>query len=258
MVTNSKLLNKEANSLAEQLFGEDFKKRTSFTNQLLDICAKASDKDFLLIHNPGGWGSTRLEELLQWERSVVEGITAAVKGQGYNSALIQYFRSDHGFRAVIEDVREEARFFVRKSTVMAAELEFVTRHFENLEIILIGVSQGAAFSNAVMQHLNEQHHVVSIEMGLPFYYRSRRVITERTLALDSNGDMPDDLMDLNVPVILITYFTAPFRWLKHRIHGKKLKFSYCINVPGHNYDWQYPEVHRRIENFLVNKFGVKH
>ena len=66
---------------------------------------------------------------------------------------------------------------------MAAELGFITRHTNNLKVILIGASQGAAFSNAVMQRVNNLEPVHSIELGTPFFYKSRRVITEKTLAM---------------------------------------------------------------------------
>ena len=257
MVSDDKLLNEEANKLAEQLFGSDAEKRAAFTTRLLDICSRAQDKDFLLIHNPGGWGYTKLEDLLQWEKSIVEGVSAAMEKLGYDSSLMQYFRSGYGWRAVMEDIREQTHFFISKAKTMAAELEFVTRHFANLQVVMIGVSQGAAFSNAVTQNLNGLKRVSSIELGTPFPYRSKRVITERTLILDSNGLMPDALMEWNVPTILRTYIGAPFRWLKLRLQGKKVKFTYCINLPGHDYNWDYPEVQGKIENFLMTTFGNK-
>jgi hypothetical protein len=257
MATDFKTLNEETNQLAEKLFGNDVKKRTAFASRLMDTCSLVSDKDFLLIHNPGGWGSTDLEGLLQWERSILDGVSAAVKNLGYSCAFMQYFRSNQGWPAVVEDIGEQTRFFTTKAKIMAAELEFVTRHFSGLQVIMIGVSQGGAFSNAVSQRLNGLNHVVSIEMGLPFYYMSRRVITERTLAIDGNGQIPDNLMECNVPVIISTYLKAPFRWIKYRLQGKHIKFTYCINVPGHDYNWDYPGVHERIENFLKNTFGNK-
>jgi len=257
MVTNFKILNEEANHLAEQLFGDDIKKRTGFANRLIDICSRASGKDFLLIHNPGGWGSTNLEGLLQWERSILEGVSATMEKLGYNCAFMQYFRSNQGWRAIVEDIREQTRFFISKARIMAAELEFVTRHFSTLQVIMIGVSQGAAFGNAVSQRLNGLDRVASIELGTPSPYKSRRVISKRTLALDSNGRMPDALMEWDIPTIIKTFLSAPFRWLKYRLQGKQVKFTYCINLPGHDYNWDYPEVQQQIENFLKTTFGNK-
>lgn len=257
MVTDYKILNEEVNHLAEQLFGNDIKKRTSFASRLMDICSRASGKDFLLIHNPGGWGSTNLEGLLHWERSILDGVSATMAKLGYNCAFMQYFRSNQGYRAVVEDIGEQTRFFTSKAKIMAAELEFVTRHSGNLQVIMIGVSQGAAFSNAVLQQLNGLDRVTSIELGTPSPYKSKRVISERTIALDSNGLRPDALMEWDIPTIIRTYLGAPYRWLKYRLQGKRVKFTYCINLPGHDYNWDYPEVRGKIENFLINKFGVK-
>jgi hypothetical protein len=255
MVSNYQTLKEEANHLAEQLFGNDAKKRASFTSRLLAMCAKAQDKDFLVIHNPGGWGTTHLENLLQWEKSIVDGVSATIGKLGYTWSLIQYFRTNSGWREKMRDVREQARFFVSKARIMAVELKFITQHFETLRVIMIGVSQGAAFSNSVSQYLDGHDRIFSIELGIPFPYKSRRIITKKTLALDSNGLMPDALMEWNIPVIVRTYLTAPFRWIKYRRQGKRIKFTYCINVPGHDYNWDYPEVQRQVEEFLNLNFG---
>ncbi|MFC1988866.1 hypothetical protein ACFLVJ_03435 [Chloroflexota bacterium] len=250
-------LKEEAESLAKQLFEANTKKRLGFTERLLDICLKVQEKDILLIHNPGGWGLTPLEYLLQWERSIVEGVSSTIEELGYSWALIQYFRTNNGWLAVLGDIREQTRFFVNKARIMAAELEFITRHCKNLQVVMVGVSQGAAFSNAVSQNLNGFNQIFTIELGLPFPYKSRRVITERTLVLDSNGLMPDALMEWNVPTIVTTYLGAPFRWMKYRLNGKRIKFTYCVNVSGHDYNWDYPEVQRQIGEFLTLNFGNK-
>lgn len=250
-------LEQEAKQLAEQLFESDSQKCACFTNWLLDICASVKDKDILLIHNPGGWGMTHLENLLQWERSIVEGVSATIETLGYNWFLTQYFRTNNGWRAIMGDIKEQYRFFASKAKIMAAGLGFITGHFSTLQVIMIGVSQGAAFNNAVLQYLGGHDRVSSIELGIPFPYKSKRVLTEKTLALDSNGLMPDALMEWDVPTIIKTYASAPFRWLIYRLQGKRVKFTYCINVPGHDYNWDHPEVQRQIEEFLNLNFGLK-
>jgi len=250
-------LKEEADHLAQQLFGNDTKKCASFTNRLLDIYSNAQDKDFLLIHNPGGWGTTPLERSLHWERSIVEGVHATINRLGYKSLLRQYFRTDTGWRGFLYDVREQARFFVAKAKIMAAELKFITGHLKNIQVIMVGVSQGAAFSNAVVQCISKLDRITSIELGLPFPYKSRRVITENTLALDSNGLMPDAVMEWNVLTMLRMFSAAPFRWVKYRLQGRRIKLGYCVNMPGHDYNWEYPEVQRQIEEFLYTNFGSK-
>jgi len=250
----------EANILAEQLFGDDTKKCAGFTNRLLEACTRAQGKDLLLIHNPGGWGCTRLEQLLEWERSIVDGISTTIERLGHQWLLTQYFRNGHGWWAHLQDVREEGRFFFKgrssKTKVMAAELKFITEHIKNLKILLIGASQGAAFSNSVLRLLGELRQVYSIELGIFFAHMSRRIITERTLAIDSNGVMPDPMANRNLKAGFKAYLTAPFRWTNYRLRGKPEKFSYCINAPGHNYDWKYPEVRRQITEFINLNFGT--
>ena len=249
-------LQEEAHYLARQLFGNDSEKAISFTNRLLDIYTRAGGKDFLIIHNPGGWGNTYIEHCLQWERSIVTGISTTIERLGYTCLLIQHFRSGNGWQEVIRDMKEQFRFFASKAKVMAAELDFLTRHNSTLKVILIGASRGAAFGNAVMQCLDELCQVYSIELGMFFLQRPRRVVTERTLAIDSNGLMPDAMMEWNFITMLKAFSVAPFRWIKYRLAGKPVKFSYCINVPGHEYNWDYPEVRRQIGDFLELNFAT--
>jgi len=256
-----KTVQEEASRLAEQLFGKDIKKRTDFTDRLLDICTRAQSKDFLLIHNPGGFGSTPIEHLLEWERSVVEGVSATVERLGYSLLLTQYFRSGNSWWAHMRDMKEQFYFFLKSKSaeakVMACEVKFIAEHINNLKIILVGASQGAAFSNAVMQQLDELQQVYSIELGIFFPHMPRRVITQKTLAIDSNGVMPDPMANRNLRAGFMAYLTAPFRWIKYRLQGKPQKFTYCINAPGHNYNWEYPEVRHKIEDFLETNFGNK-
>ena len=261
MTDDYSALQMEANYLAQQLFGNETERCAGFTKRLVDICSRAQDKDFLLIHNPGGWGGTPLEHCMRWEKSIVEGVSDTIQRLGHSWVLIQYFRSGSGWWTHMRDVKDQARFFFKgkssKVEVMATELKFIAQHINNLKVILIGASQGAAFSNAVMRQLGELHQVYSIELGLFFPHMSRRVVTERTLAIDSNGLMPDPMAHRNLKAGFKAYITAPFRWIQYRLRGKPEKFTYCINAPGHDYNWEYPEVQGQIGNFLAVKFGNK-
>jgi hypothetical protein len=256
-VTEDKELREQASSLAQELFVRDSKKGDNFINRLLDIYHAVKGKDFLLIHNPGGWGNTPLKHCLQWERSIVEGVIATVERLGYSWLLTQHFRSNNGWWELILDTKEQARFFAFKRQILAAELEFLTRHISGLKVVLMGISQGAVFSNAVMQQLQGLRQVYSIELGIVFLHRSRRVVTERTLAIDSNGLMPDAMMEWDVLTMLKAFAVAPFRWIKYWLEGKPKKLSLCINVPGHEYNWEHPEVRRQIGEFLETNFGTR-
>ena len=260
-MTDYLALQEEARHLAQQLFGNEVEKCASFANRLLDICTRTQGKDFLIIHNPGGWGSAPLEHCLRWERSIVEGVSDTMERLKYSWLLIQHFRSGNSWWAHMRDIKDQVYFFLQgksfKAEVMAAELEFIIRHLSSLRVILIGASQGAAFGNAVMQRLHRLRQVYSIELGTPFFYRSRRVVTERTLAIDGNGLMPDAMMEWDIITMVKTSSAAPFRWIKYWLQGKPVKFTHCINVPGHDYNWDYPEVRQQIGDFLGTNFGTK-
>jgi len=249
-------LKKEAYSLAEQLF-ENEEAASDFANQLLDVCAGARGKDFLIVHNPGGWGHAELNRCLEWERSIVVGIEAVIEEMGYNSFLTQYFRSGRGWWEQMRDLREQFRFFAHKAKIMAAWLRFILTHVNNIKVLLVGISQGAAFGSSVMRQLGRSYPVYSIELGFPFQYKSWRIITERTIAVDSNGVIPDVLSQGNLRVGAKIVLAAPFKWVWYRLIGKPRMFSHCFNAPGHEYTWEAPWIQRQIRDFLKTNFGAR-
>ena len=116
---------------------------------------------------------------------------------------------------------------------MAAELTFIARHLPALNIIMLGASQGAAFGNAVMRRINGLPNVYSIELGLIFPHMKRRIVTGRTLAVDSNGQVPDPIVNLNLKVALTAYCYRALPLAAIQTGGKSRKIvSYCINAPG--------------------------
>ncbi|OGN94925.1 MAG: hypothetical protein A2Z75_03775 [Chloroflexi bacterium RBG_13_50_10] len=255
MTSSALTLRKEAYSLAQQLFGND-EAGIEFADLVLDICGKVKDKDFLIVHNPGGWGHARLDQCLEWERSIVYGVKAVIGEMGHSLFLTQYFRSGRGWREQMRDLREQFRFFASKAAVMAACLRFITTHVSNVKVILVGVSQGAAFGSAVMQQLGGNYPVYSIELGFPFQYKSWRVITERTLAVEGNGVRPDVLVQGNMWVGVRILMAAPFKWMWYRLRGKPVAFAHCVTAPGHEYDWDNPEIQEPIRDFLKANFAA--
>lgn len=213
-------------------------------------------KDIILIHNPGGWGQTRLENCQEWEKSLVTGISTTLEEMGYSPILTQYFRTYGGWQEQMWDMKNQFRFFASKSTAMAAGIQFLIKHTNTYRIILIGVSQGAAFTNAVMQKLSGFRQVYSIEVGFFFPYMPWRRVSERTLALDDNGLISDPLVHRNLRAAVKAFAVAPFRWCRYYLTGRPKKFSYCINVSGHDYSWNYPEVQRQIVDFLESNLAI--
>jgi len=255
MTSSGLALREEAHHLAQRFFGNE-EAGSEFVDQLLDICTRVQGKDFLIIHNPGGWGQSQFDRCLEWEKSIVVGISTTIREMGYNSVLIQYFRTRDARWERMRDLKEQFRFFAFKSTVMAAGLEFVIRHINALRVILIGVSQGAAFSNAVMQKLGRPCQVYSVELGFPFQYRRWGRVTERTLAIDSNGVIPDALAHGSLRIGIGVLMAAPFKWAWYRLRNKPVNFAHCVSAPGHEYDWGNTDIQRRITDFLEANFAA--
>jgi len=250
----------EISRMAERLLGHENGKQSEFIGRITDTYNKAREKEFLLIHNPGGWGNTVFEMCLDWEKSIVTGIADTMDKLNHSWVLVQHFRSGNSFWHHMRDIRKEIRFFFRSKSLqaemLAEELRLLTRRLPDLRVILIGASQGAAFGNAVMRELGENSRVFSIELGIFFPHMSRRVMTDRTLAIDSNGLMPDPMAHRNLKAGFKAYMLAFLRWFRHRIYGKPVKFTNCINVPGHEYRWEYPAVKDAITEFMRANFGA--
>ncbi|MBN1367529.1 MAG: hypothetical protein JW967_06365 [Dehalococcoidales bacterium] len=262
IVKEDAVILEDARTLARRFFPRETKQKEAFINRLVENYVAAKDKDTLIMHNPGGWGCTDIENLIDWERSVVEGFKAALTKMQRNWILLQYFRAGSKWYEHLMNFPEQLRYYISgkffRAELLAAELNFLTGHINNLKIFLLGVSQGAAFGNTVMAYAGNNPNVFSIELGTFFVHMKRRVITNRTLAMDSNGLMPDPVSSFRIKPALKAYSTAPYRWLKYRLTGKPEKFTYCINVPGHEYQWEFPNVGTKIGNFLAASLGYKY
>ena len=253
-------LEREIEELSRRSHGGRRKKRIEFAAWLRDVYRTASDKRFLVIHNPGGWGNARLDELLDWEKSVVDGVGATMDELGHSWATVQHFRSGSSYWRHVMEIRKEIIFFFagrsHAARVLAAGLKLLNRHLPELTFLLVGASQGAAFGNAVMRELDGHGSVYSIELGTFFPHVPRRVLTERTLAIDTNGLMPDPMFKLNFWVGVKAYFRAIIEWSRYLMRGKRVKFVYCIHNRGHEYFWEYDAVHGGVQRFLKARFGT--
>jgi hypothetical protein len=260
-ISSGAIPQEEINLLAQRFFRRSRQKKEELISRLQTFFTKATDKDFLVIHSPGGWGNSQWEGLLEWEKSIVTGVTATLEKLGYSYDVVQYFRSRDGWERYMRDILKEARFFLTgaspRAQVMSEELSLIVRHLTGLKIILVGASQGAAFNNAAMRKLGNQERVYSIELGTFFPHMPRRIVTERTLVIDSNGLMRDPMCQRDLWAGTRSYIGAFYRWFKSRAQGKPMKFTHCINTPGHEYQWEYPAVHANITEFLTARFGMR-
>lgn len=251
----------EIGVLAQKLFRRSRKKKEEFSAIVKNMYTKAAGKDFLVIHSPGGWGNTQWDDLLDWEKSIVTGVTATLEKLGYSCVVVQYFRSGNGWVRHMKDILKEMRFFFtgasRRAEIMAEGLKLVAHNLKELKIVLVGASQGAAFNNVAMQKIGHEERIYSLELGTFFPHMPRRFLTERTLAIDSNGTMRDPMCHRNLWAGTKSYMAAFYRWIKGQIQRKPMKFTHCINTPGHEYNWEYPAVHTSIEEFMAGRFGAR-
>jgi hypothetical protein len=246
--------------LAAKLFPHSRKKRNLFSNNLLDIYSSACYKDILIIHSPGGWGNTHWDELLNWEKSIVTGVTATLEKLGYSCIMKQYLRCGDALWGG-KSWYKEGKFFLfghnYRAQVLMEEIQFITENLPELSVVMVGASQGAAFNNMVMIKLSNLERVYSIELGTFFAHMRRRQLTTQNLAIDSNGIMRDPMCHRDLWKGTKSYVRAFILWFKYKAQGKPMKFTHCINTPGHEYNWEFPEVHGRITNFLTAVFGEK-
>jgi hypothetical protein len=251
--------NRALEDLAGRLLGGNRRKREQFADQIAAMHRAGIGKDFIIIHSPGGWGNTSWEGLLAWEMSIVTGVTSTLDKLGYSSITVQYLRSGKRRWAHLLDIARDIGFFMTgespRASVLAEGLRLLEEYLPGARLILVGASQGAAFNNATVKALNNGERVYSIELGTFFPYMKHRLLTPRTLAIDSNGLMPDPICHRNLRAATKEYFFAVGRWIRLKMNGQKVKFTHCVNTPGHEYAWVYPAVHTNITVFLKEKFG---
>ncbi len=253
-------LESEIQELSRRSHGNRRKKRVEFAAWLQDAYRLAGDKQFLVIHNPGGWGNAPLEQLLDWEKSVVDGVGVTMDELGHSWAMVQHFRSEKNFWRHIMEFRKETIFFFtgrsHAARALAAGLKLLNRYLPELTFLLVGASQGAAFGNTVMRELDDAGSVYSVELGMFFPHVPRRVITERTLAIDTNGLMPDPIFKLDFWIGAKAFLGGFVEWSRYLRHGKRVKFAQCVHNRGHEYYWEYDAVHGGIQRFLKAQFGT--
>lgn len=254
-------INEKALALAKQLYPGRVRQQRQVTDWLTPLYEKVKGLDLLVIHSPGGWGSAGLKDLIDWELSIVEGVESSLTRAGVKWSIVQYPRTQDNIWDHLKHLPEQLWFGLtgkmKQARVVAAGLEFIREHSENLRILLLGASQGAAFDNAVIKYLVNRDRIFSIELGIFFAHLPRRKLTENTLAIDSNGMVPDPVVHWNFAKAFRAYVTAPFRWIRYKMAGEPVKFTYCINVPGHEYRWEYLSIQNQITNFIETNLVKK-
>ncbi len=242
----------DASKLAVNLFGDTRGKYVDFVNQLVGSYAEARDKDILIVFNPGGWGWSSLERSPGWQ-SIIDGMESELDGQGYSSLSLNYRRTSETVLGRIKELVEIFSDYPSKAEDLAYRVKFLTDHIPDLKVIIAGESNGSIISDSVMNILRDNPKVYSIQTGPPFWVKP--AVVGRTLALKSNGTVPDSFSSADIPTLFWSNLKAWLR-LSPSEEAPGMVLGY-LKAPGHDYSWQYPGVAFQIDKFLEHNFGIK-
>ena len=241
----------DASVMAMELYGDYQDARDDYLDQLLTAYVEVKDQDFVVIFNPGGWGTKILENSPGWT-GICEGINEELDGLGYSTLMLDYRRTTRSLRGINKELVELFAVYPSKAESLARRVEFLTKNVPNLKIIVAGESNGAVISDTVMARLQGNPRVYSIQTGPPFWHSQETL--ERTLVLDTNGHIPDAFSDGDIPSMVITSLKA-LVGMSLTEDEENGRIFYFIRAPGHDYRWQYPGVCLRITDFLKQNFG---
>ena len=235
----------DANSLASEFIDSNSADYDMFVDNLLEVYSEAVGNDVLLIFNSGGQGQ---EEIGPEWGSILEGIEEELEKLGYTHMLVIYERTLGGFWNFVKELRETFLSYPSKGKPLAAQIGFLTEHIEDIRVILLGESSGAMVGSQAMKLSQANSRVYSIQTGIPFYYR--QAVSDRSLAMNSNGIDPDSLSNGDLWMI--------FRANLGRIptyRPEEGHFLFYLRTPGHIYTWDHPGVNSQISSFLEKYFG---
>ena len=140
-----------------------------------------------------------------------------------------------------------------KADDLASRVEFLTTNIPDLKVIITGESNGTVIADRVMNVLEDNSQVYSIQTGPPFWYDN--TMLNRTLVLSDNGIIPDSFSQGDFLTIISANLKTFFGLFRPEDNsGEILSF---VKAPGHDYQWQYPRVCSQITNFLEQNFGIK-
>ncbi len=178
--------------------------------------------------------------------SVMRGIETSLLEKGLSTVIIEFMRAHYRGTGFMQEVVEMSRGYPNKAPQLARELEFLLHYNPSLKMIVTGRSHGAVFANQVMKLLEGRPRVFAILAGTPFWYRGS--FGENTLFIDSNGTRPDAYHRGDWGTIIKANLHLPRR--QPPPGGAIQILKWYINMPGHEYHWQYPAVRARIRQFL--------
>ncbi|MBI2869075.1 MAG: hypothetical protein HYX96_04535 [Chloroflexi bacterium] len=238
----------DADALAAGLFGTGDKYR-AFVDQLLASYLDTRDKDFIVLFNPGGWGTSTINETPGW-LTIIDAIKSELDSSGRTSVVLTYQRTGSSLLARFKELTEILNHYPSKAADLAGRVAFLTRNNPALTVIVAGESSGTVFSDYTLEKLGKNEQVYSIQTGVPYWHRP--LVREQTLRINSNGVRPDSLSQGNIPLMLWATVKSVLGF-DDDAQGRVFRY---LKAPGHDYSWQYQEISDQIIQFLKTSFNI--
>lgn len=186
-------------------------------------------RDFMILYSPGGLGRSPLKTDPEFV-TIVNGVKVELENLGYSVMATEHIRcSSYNIPFAIDQLLS---YYHKTARELSAQLDYITRH-NGVRIILMGECFGASFNNRVMEFLETNGRVYSIQLGLPFYVRPVRY---RTLVV--NGIEGPDPISTGDPIGILGLFVSKIRGLPQT---------------NHFYAWDHPDIQRQVRSFLYSE-----
>jgi len=197
----------------------------------------------------GGWGNVPIEQADDI-LPTIEGIREHLRTRGISSVLVPFYRARGGFFGKLLTLSELFALHHSDANRLSREMDqFLSRH-PRQRVIMVGLSNGGAFADEVMQRLPDtaRNRVCAIEIGPPFLSPSDA--DESVLRLSNHDQDPVVTGDywILIRVRGEGLFRGIYTWLTGREHRKAGAF-----VAEHEYSW--PDVRHEVVSFLDGWLG---
>jgi hypothetical protein len=139
------------------------------------------------------------------------------------------------------------------ASAAAVTLEQLLKEHPGLEVVMVGLSNGAAFATGTMEQLDDWAlgNVSSVELGVPFYYPEA---IECDAILYLNNQYQDPLVRGELDIVLVSLMTGLLRMVLARLESRDLSFPDALHIPNHAYPWL--AIKPLVTRFLDRRLGI--
>ncbi|UCG43398.1 MAG: hypothetical protein JSU73_01915 [candidate division WOR-3 bacterium] len=199
--------------------------------------ARHAGPDALVVCHVGGWGDVPLKHADDM-MPIALGTKEYLETRGLRTRIIEYDRLPASPLARLVITAELWGLHSTGARRCARRLERVLGKHPDLGVVMVGLSNGAAFANSVMAELEDwtSDRVISVECGPPVYYVP--VESDRILTIIRSGE--DPLFSEEPDVVLSNTLGILVEMVVSLLNRSPLSFEAALRESGHEYPW--PEI----------------